>query len=223
MHVLDGHERITLGKMLHPVRGILHGVAAVVSAVGLGFLIAGARGDGGRLAGAIVFGVSLIAMYTVSSLYHSVPWTERMKARLQRVDHSMIFLVVAGTTTPMAIATLDGWALAAILALVWGIAATGITLKLTLRSPVTWLSVTLQMVMGWSATLWFPQLLDQYGWWGAWPVIAGGVAYTVGVVLYATQRPRLFPRIFAAHELFHVLVVTASSLHFVGVLRLIAA
>ncbi len=216
-------DRFTLGKMQNPVRGFLHGAAAVVSAVGLGFLIARTWGDDSRLVGALAFGVALIAMYTVSALFHSVPWRDAVDRWMQRVDHSMIFLLVAGTTTPMAIATLDGWALALDLAVVWGIAAVGIALKLTLRSPVTWLSVTLQLVMGWSAVFWFPQFLDRFGWYGAWPVIAGGLAYTVGVVFYATQRPRLFPRVFAAHELFHVLVVTASSLHWVAVWRVLAA
>lgn len=221
--MVEQFQRWTLGKMQNPVRGFLHGTAAVVSAVGLGFLVWRAWGDGALLAGAIVFGVSLIAMYTVSSLFHSVNWRETVRRWMQRVDHSMIFLLVAGTTTPLAIATLDGWALALVLGFVWGIAAVGITLKLTLRSPVTWLSVTLQLLMGWSAVFWFPTFLETFGWWGAWPVIAGGVAYTVGVVFYATQRPRLFPRVFAAHELFHVLVVTASSLHWIAVFRVVAA
>ena len=216
-------QRWTLGKMQNPVRGFLHGTAAVVSAVGLGFLVWRSWGDGALMAGAVVFGISLIAMYTVSSLFHSVPWRDTVRRWMQRVDHSMIFLLVAGTVTPLAIATLDGWALALVLAFVWGIAAVGITLKLTLRSPVTWLSVTLQLLMGWSSVVWFPTFLDEFGWWGAWPVIAGGLAYTVGVVFYATQRPRLFPRVFAAHELFHVLVVTASSLHWVAVFRVVAA
>ncbi len=207
--------------MVNPVRGFLHGAAAVVSAVGLGFLVARTWGEGSRQVGALVFGLALIAMYSVSALFHSVPWRETAKRWMQRIDHSMIFLLVAGTTTPMAIAALDGWALALDLAVVWGIAVVGIVLKLTLKSPVTWLSVTLQLVMGWSAVFWFPTFLERFGWWGAWPVIAGGVAYTVGVVFYATQRPRMFPRVFAAHELFHVLVVTASSLHWLAVWRVI--
>lgn len=214
-------ERITLGKMQNPVRGFLHGAAALVSAVGLGFLVARTWGDGSRLVGAIVFGLSLVAMYTVSALFHSVPWREKAKRWMQRVDHSMIFLLVAGTTTPIAIAILDGWLLALDLAVVWGIAVVGITLKLTLRSPLTWLSVTLQLLMGWSAVVWFPTLLSEAGWSVTWPVIAGGLAYTVGVVFYATQRPRLFPRVFSAHELFHVLVVTASSLHWLAIWRVV--
>ncbi len=216
-------ERLTLGRMQNPVRGFLHGGAAVVSAVGLGLLVARVWGDSSRMVAAIVFGVSLVAMYTVSALFHSIDWRPTVWRWMQRVDHSMIFLLVAGTTTPLAIAGLSGWPLVGALGVVWGIAVVGITLKLTLRSPLTWLSVTLQLIMGWSAVVWFPALVERFSWAEAWPIIAGGLAYTIGVVFYATQRPRLFPRVFSAHELFHVLVVTASSLHFAAVWRLLPA
>lgn len=218
---MDGYDRFTLGRMLHPVRGILHGSAAAVSVVGLALLVGRAWGDVSRVVAGSVFGLSLVGMFTVSSLYHSVPWTERVKERLQRVDHSMIFVLVAGTATPVAVSTLSGWPLVVALAGVWGVAVVGITLKFVLQSLITWLSITLQILMGFSATAWFPSLVSTHGWDSAWLIVAGGAAYLVGVVVYATRRPRLFPRVFAHHELFHVLVVTASALHFAAVWRLL--
>ncbi len=101
-------DRLTLGKMQNPIRGFLHGGAAVATVVGLVFLIIRAWGSAAALVGALVFGLALLVMYTVSSLYHSIPWGKTWKTRLQRVDHSMIYLVVAGTFTPVAIAVLDG-------------------------------------------------------------------------------------------------------------------
>jgi hemolysin III len=216
-------ERLPLGKMHNPVRGFLHGTAAVVAAVGLGVLAYRARGDADRLIPALVFGMSLVAMYTVSSLYHSVPWTERWKARFRRLDHSMIFLVVAGTVTPIAVTVLDGGRQVLALAIVWVVAAVGIVLKFVLPDIKTGLSLTLQMLMGWSAVLWFPALTSRAGWEIAGLVVAGGLIYTVGVVIFASNRPRLFPKVFSAHELFHVLVIAASSLHFAAVLRLLPA
>jgi hemolysin III len=136
---------------------------------------------------------------------------------MQRIDHSMIFVLVAGTTTPIAIAALGGGARIAVLSAVWGIAAAGIVIKLVAKRRLTWLSVTLQLLMGWSAAVWLPALFGRFGWTGVWPVLAGGALYTLGVVIYATQRPRLAPRIFSAHELWHTMVVTASSFHFVAV------
>jgi hemolysin III len=210
-------DRITLGRMQNPVRGFLHGSAAVASVVGTAFLVIHAWGNAAHVAGAFIFGFSLLGMYTVSALFHSVPWRERTKHWMQRVDHSMIFVLVAGTTTPIAIAALGGGARIAVLSAVWGIAAAGIVIKLVAKRRLTWLSVTLQLLMGWSAAVWLPALFGRFGWTGVWPVLAGGALYTLGVVIYATQRPRLAPRIFSAHELWHTMVVTASSFHFVAV------
>lgn len=211
-------DRVTLGKMQNPVRGFLHGVGAVASAIGLTALVVHVWGDGtSKVTGAFVFGISLVAMYVISALYHSIPWRERTKAWMQRVDHSMIFLVVAGTITPVAISALDGGALLAALLSVWGLAVTGIVLKFVLKRSLTWLSITLQMVMGSSLVFWLPRFFDRFGWAVTWPILAGGAAYTAGMIIFATKRPRLFPRVFSSHELFHVLVITASSLHFAAV------
>lgn len=211
-------ERLTLGKMQNPVRGFLHGSAALAAAIGLVFLIERAWGRAEAVVGALVFGVALLLMFTFSSLYHSVPWEERWKTRLQRIDHSMIYLVVAGTFTPIAIASLDGLVLAAALGVVWGIAVTGILLKALMPRIRTHLSVTLQMVMGWSALIWAPWIWRDLGPGAFALIVLGGACYVVGTVIYATRRPRLFPRAFSHHELFHVLVIAGSGFHFFAVL-----
>ena len=170
----------------------------------------------------LIFGViavgAMLVMYTISSLYHSFPWKEKWKERLQRVDHSMIYLLVAGTFTPIAIAALDGVALIVSLSLVWVIALTGILLKTLLPNMRTWFSLTLQMVMGWMAVVWVPQILDSLGVGAIVLIFLGGLCYSVGAVVFLTKRPRLFPRTFSYHELFHVLVIAGSVLHFLAVL-----
>jgi hemolysin III len=208
---------MTLGRMQNPIRGLLHGAAAAAAAVGLVFLLVRASGHGAALIGAAVFGLALLSMYTVSTLYHSVPWAPAWKQRLQRIDHSMIFLVVAATFTPIAIASLDGAKLVVSLSIVWGIALTGILLKALMPDVRTNLSVTLQMTMGWSALIWVPFIWSKLG-IGAIALIGlGGLAYTAGVVIFSAKRPRLFPRTFGYHELFHVLVIAGSALHFVAI------
>lgn len=204
-------NRVTWGKMQNPLRGILHGVGALGAAAGLVVLLARGRADTVAVA---VFGVALVAMFTVSALYHSVPWSSRWKQRMQRVDHSLIFMVVAGTFTPVAVATLDGARLAIGLGLVWGIALVGITLKLLLAHPRTWLSVTLQMVMGFSVALWLPLVQRRLGWGPVILILGGGAAYVLGTIVFASRRPRLSPRLFGYHELFHVLVMVGAGLHF---------
>ncbi len=210
-------NRLTLGKMQNPIRGFLHGGAAVATVVGLVFLIIRAWGSAAALAGALIFGLALLVMYIVSSLYHSIPWGQTWKTRLQRIDHSMIYLVVAGTFTPVAIAVLDGVSLAVSLSVLWGIAATGIVMKSLLPNVKTWLSVSLQLSMGWIAIAWVPRIVEELGWSAVVLILLGGLCYTVGAVIFLTKWPKLLPRSFSYHELFHVLVITASILHFMAI------
>ncbi len=215
---LNGMERATLGRMQNPIRGFLHGSAALATAVGLVFLLERAWGQAGAVAGALVFGMALLAMYTTSSLYHSVPWKEKWKTRLQRLDHSMIFLVVAGTFTPIALASLEGTALVVGLGIAWGIAVTGILLKALVPEIKTGLSVTLQMIMGWSALIWMPWVWTELGAGAVTLITLGGLCYTVGTVIFTAKRPHLFSRTFSYHELFHVLVIAGSTFHFFAIL-----
>lgn len=205
--------------MQNPLRGVLHGSAALVAVGGLAFLVTRAWGRIAILLAVLIYGLALVTMYTVSALYHSVPWTQRWKALMQRIDHSLIFLVVAGTFTPFGLTALDGIRRLVALTLVWAIAVTGIVLKFALPDPRTWLSVTLQMAMGWSALIWLPWILASLGWGAVILIMAGGLCYTVGTIVFITKRPRLFPRLFGYHEVFHILVIAGSSLHFWAIAR----
>ncbi len=211
-------ERLTLGRMQNPIRGFLHGTAAILAIVGLFVLLSRSWGNVAAAAGSLVFGLAMLSMYTVSSLYHSVPWSAEWKVRLQRVDHSMIFLLVAGTFTPIAIATIDGVVLAVVLFLLWGTALTGIILKVFLPNVKTSLSVTLQLMMGWSALILMPWVLSRLGVGAVVLIALGGLCYTAGAVIFMKKRPKLFPKTFSYHELFHVLVIAGTAFHFLAVL-----
>ena len=211
-------ERITLGKMRNPIRGFLHGGAAIATIIGLGFLLGRAWGNAPAIAGALIFGIALLIMFTISSLYHSIPWSDDWKGRLQRVDHSMIYLVVAGTFTPIAISALDGAALVIGLSLLWSIALIGILLKAFLPNVKTYLSITLQMVMGWLTLLFVPSIYSQLGLGAVFFIFLGGLSYTIGVIIFTTKRPKLWHRGFSYHELFHVLVIAGSVFHFIAIL-----
>lgn len=210
-------ERATLGRMQNPIRGFLHGGAAIATIGGLVFMLVRAWGSAPAITGAMIFGVALLIMYTTSSLYHSIPWSRVWKSRLQRIDHSMIYLVVAGTFTPIAIAALDGMVLTLGLSLLWTIALVGILLKALLPGLKTGLSVTLQMVMGWLAILFMPAIHASMGWGAIVMIALGGLSYTAGTVIFTTKRPRLWVRTFSYHELFHVLVIAGSVFHFIAV------
>jgi hemolysin III len=211
-------QRITLGKMQNPVRGFLHGTAAVASLAGLVSLLA--LNPGGLSTGValVVYAGSLVLLYTTSSLYHSVPWSERWKLRMRRLDHSNIFLVVAGTYTPFAVVALDGaWRSASLIA-VWTAGTVGIILKFAQRQVRLGLSVTIQSVMGWAAVIPMWQIGSRLGVSAVVLIAIGGLLYTVGMVFMLTGKPRLFPRVFSSHELFHVMVVAASAVHFAAIL-----
>lgn len=213
--------RITLGKMQNPVRGFLHGTAAVTALAASVALVMRIPTLGGRIAGA-VFGISMVALYTTSSLYHSVPWREMWKRRMQRLDHSMIFVLIAGTYTPIAWIALDGWMRAATLLVVWTIALVGIAQQSFFPRLENTFGIALMTTMGWLAVFIMIPFFRRAGAGAALLMALGGVLYTVGMVFLVTNKPRLWPRIFSYHELFHVMVVAATSLHFVATWRYVA-
>ena len=212
------HARITLGKMQNPVRGVLHGTAAVAALAGSIALVVRIPSLGGRIAAA-VFGIAMVALYTTSSLYHSIPWQERWKRRMQRLDHAMIFVLIAGTYTPIAWIGLHGWLRSATLAVVWTIALVGIGQQIFFARERSSFAIALMTTMGWLAVFIMIPFFRRAGAGAVLLMALGGVLYTVGMVFLVTNKPRLWPRIFSYHELFHVMVVAATSLHFVATWR----
>ena len=166
----------------------------------------------------LIFGGSMVALYTTSALYHSVPWQETWKQRMRRLDHSMIFVLVAGTYTPVAVNVLDGAWRTVTLSVVWGAAAIGIAQKIAFPKVPSWVSIAIQTTMGWFAIVPFLELVEALSGGGIALMIAGGLSYTIGLILLANERPQLFPRIFSHHEVFHILVVLGTLFHFLMIL-----
>ncbi len=210
--------RWTLGKMQNPVRGFLHGSAATAGMIGTVLLAAKANGWQMRTA-SLVFGMGIVALYTTSALYHSIPWRRVWKMRMQRLDHSMIYILIASTFTPVTIAVLESPLRWVGLLIVWAIAVAGVLQKAFTPRVPRWFSVALSTTLGWLGLFLVWPLLDRLGVVAMVLVLIGGVLYTVGMVLLVTNRPRLWPRVFSYHELFHVLVVSATSVHFLAVWR----
>jgi hemolysin III len=206
--------RWTLGKMQNPVRGFLHSSAAAAALLGTVFLAWLSPNWGIRL-GAVVFGLAMVGLYTTSSLYHAIPWRDVWKKRMQRLDHSMILVLIAGTYTPVTIVTLDGLFQWAVLAIAWGLVAVGILQHAFFPRDEQTFSMILAISMGWvgAAIAW--RFVQELGWAGAGLGAAGGLVYSIGMLLLITNRPRLWPRVFSYHEVFHIMVVTASVIHFV--------
>jgi hemolysin III len=133
---------------------------------------------------------------------------------MQRIDHAMIYVLIAGTYTPIAAIVLDGWLRIAALGMVWGITAIGVAQKLYWPWLGHGYSVALQVAQGWLAVLLLAPLSERLGWPAVGLLVLGGLFYTLGMIAFTTQRPRLWPRVFSYHEIFHILVVGGSATHF---------
>ncbi|HZO90828.1 MAG TPA: hemolysin III family protein [Chthonomonadaceae bacterium] len=205
-----------------PFCSLSHLVGAVLSVVALVVLVVLARGRVWHLVGFSLYGISLVLLYTVSTLYHGLPVTSAQIAWWNRLDYLAIFLLIAGTYAPICLICLPGgwgWSL---LGGEYGLAALGMGTLLIWKGTPHWMRVTLYILMGWLAVLAWPVLqavLPPVG--RAW-LVAGGVLYTGGCVIYATDRPHLWPGKFSAHDLWHLFVLAGSACHFVLMLGFVA-
>ena len=207
-----------IDKLAKPrLRGVSHQWAFFVALVAGVVLVIAAPSGRATLAAAI-YAVSVAAMFGASALYHRIDWQSPAARRwMRRLDHSMIYLLIAGTYTPFALLVLDGGLADAVLIAVWGGALLGIGLKLLWPDTPKWLTAAVYVTLGWVAVIAFPQLASELGVFGMALVAGGGILYTAGAVVYALRRPDPAPAVFGYHEIFHVLVIAAALLQFVAV------
>jgi hemolysin III len=196
------------------LRGVSHQWAFYVSLALGAALVAAAEAGQPRLAAA-VYAVSVAALFGTSALYHRITWASRAARRwMKRLDHSMIFFLIAGTYTPFALLVLDGALATVILVVVWSGALAGILMKLVWIDAPKALVAILYLALGWVAVAAFPTLLDELGITGMALVAVGGLLYTAGALVYAFQRPNPAPAVFGYHEVFHALVILAAALQY---------
>ena len=195
-------------------RGVLHQWAFVVSLATGALLVALASTPRARI-GAAVYALSVSGLFGVSALYHRVAWSRRARPWIRRLDHSMIFVLIAGTYTPLCLAVLPGGWAAAVLTAVWAAAVVGILSRLAWLGAPTWLTVALYLTMGWMALPTTPALADHLGFAALALLLVGGALYTAGAVIYGTHRPDPAPAVFGYHEVFHALVIAAAAIQYV--------
>jgi hemolysin III len=197
------------------LRGALHGVAfAAALAVGV-LLVVFSRES--RVLPASVFAASAAVMLGTSTLYHRITWSPSARLWMRRADHAGIFLLIAGTYTPVALISLGGAWRATVLAIVWTGALAAAISKFCWVAAPRWFSALVGLALGWVGVILLPQFAHREG---IAPVIllaVGGLAYTAGAVIYATKRPDPLPRVFGYHELFHALTIVALACQYVAV------
>jgi hemolysin III len=206
-----------LAAALKPrLRGVLHEAAFAVSLVTGTVLVCLADGARARTA-AVVYAVSVALLFGTSAAFHRGSWVGRSHTVMQRLDHSMIFILIAGTYTPFALLLLEDALRWVMFGLVWGGALAGVVLRNTVRRPARWLFTALYLLLGWVALAFMPQLFNS----GGLPVVAllllGGVFYSLGAVVYALRRPNPSPHWFGFHEVFHAFTLLAFVTHYIAV------
>jgi hemolysin III len=203
------------GPLVKPrLRGVSHQWAFFVSLLTGAALVAAAPAGQATLA-ATIYAVSVAALFGTSALYHRITWASAEARRwMRRLDHSMIFLLIAGTYTPFALLALHGTLATVILVVVWAGALGGVVLKLVWIDAPKWVVALIYVGLGWVVVAAFPDLVSEIGVVGTALVAAGGVLYTAGAVVYARRRPDPAPDVFGYHEIFHALVIAAAALQY---------
>lgn len=200
------------------LRGRIHQAAFVASVAGVAWLVTSSNSPRALVA-AWIYGLSMVALYFTSSTYHVVTWPPRAHQLMRRADHSMIYVLIAGTYTPLCLLALHGTTSWLLLALVWSGAAFGMTLVLTDHWPKV--ATSMYLVLGWVALLALPEMLGRPGLLVT--IAAAGLLYTLGAILFGMRKPRLNPHWFGFHEFWHVPTAAAGLLFFAVNLALIQA
>ena len=215
-HAVDAKVQELTAALKPRLRGVLHEAAFAVSLITGTALVCLA--DAGRArAAAVVYAVSVALLFGTSAAFHRGSWEGRSYTVMQRLDHSMIFILIAGTYTPFALLLLHGTARWVVFGVVWGGALAGVLLRNAVKRPARWLFTALYLALGWVALGVIPQLYET----GGLPVVVlllvGGLFYSLGAIVYALQRPDPSPRWFGFHEVFHAFTLAAFVTHYIAV------
>jgi hemolysin III len=212
-----------LSKFREPVNGLIHLCGAITAFFGLIALLIFGWNGAMRIVSVSIYGLSLIAMFSTSAAYHLAKVEPAVLLTLRKLDHSAIFLLIAGTYTPFCMIAFTGFWRWGLLAIIWTIAAVGIVIKVFYLKAPSWVNVVIYVVMGWLCVMAAPKMLyvlpvDTMIW-----LIIGGVVYTLGAVVYVTKIFDFVPQKFGFHEIWHIFVLIGASAHYVSVMSLLVS
>jgi len=198
------------------LRGVLHQAAFFLALAAAPLLVIGAEGTRAKVAAAIFAG-SVATCFGASALYHRVMWTPNVRLWMRRIDHAGVYLLIAGTYTPVSLLVLRGAWRPTILAIVWTGAAAAIVLKFVWVAAPKWLAAAIGIALGWVAVVALPQLVAHLRPAAVVLLVVGGLVYTAGAIVYARRRPDPAPAVFGYHELFHALTIVAVTCQYAAI------
>jgi hemolysin III len=211
-----------LKKLREPVNGLTHLGAAMAAAIGLIVLLIIGWGNIGKTISLTIYGISLILLFTASAVYHLVKVRPHISNNLRKLDHSAIYLLIAGTYTPFCFNLFTGFWQWGMLILIWSLALIGVSVKLLWIDAPRWLYTGVYIAMGWLAVLGGKELLSTLPIGAIAWLLIGGITFTIGAIIYATKTLNFFPGIFGFHEVWHIFVILGALAHFIGILVYIA-
>jgi hemolysin III len=207
-----------LKKLREPVNSLTHWIGAILALAGLIALLVVGWGTPAKVVSLIIYGASLIFLFSASATYHMVRVKEKALEIFRKVDHSAIYFLIAGTYTPFCINAFTGFWKWGMLTIIWSLAVIGIGIKVFIIRVPRWLNAGIYIAMGWLVVGASGQLLAALPVWVITWLIIGGVVYTLGAIVYITKVFNFVPGIFGFHEVWHIFVLIAAAAHFVAVL-----
>ena len=210
-------------KLRDPISGLSHLGAAILSVFGLIALIFFSWGDTPKLVSVTIYGITLIAMFSASATYHVSTFSPKVIEILRKIDHSAIYLLIAGTYTPFCVNAFSGFWQWGLLSIIWGLALIGIGIKVFIIRTPRWINAGIYLLMGWLIVAAIGEMIatlpaEVLTW-----LMMGGIMYTLGAIIYITKKMDFIPGVFGFHEVWHIFVILAAAAHYISILIFIRA
>lgn len=209
-------------NMREPVSGLTHFFAAIAAAFGLMALLIIGQGDTGKQLTLLIYGISLVLMFSVSAAYHLIEGKPEFIQVMRKFDHSAIYVLIAGTYTPICFNQFTGFLRWGMLAIIWGLAVAGVTGKIIVINSPRWLTAGTYLIMGWLSLLALREMILVLPLGALIWLFLGGIFFTVGAVIYITKIMNFIPEVFGYHEIWHIFVILGCLCHFVAILTYVA-
>jgi hemolysin III len=210
-----------LRKLREPVNSLTHWGATILALAGLIALLIVGRGGPAKIISLVIYGLSLIFLFSASATYHMVRVKDKALEIFRKIDHAAIYFLIAGTYTPFCVNAFSGFWKWGLLSVIWSLAVIGILVKVFYIRAPRWLNAGIYLVMGWLCVAAIGQMLAVLPVWVLSWLFAGGLIYTFGAVVYITKILNFVPGVFGFHEVWHIFVMLAAAAHFVAVLGVV--